>query len=110
MTDNVVGMLAYFTLIPAVVFLLIEPYNKSRFVRFHAWQSIAFGVSWAVLWVVLRIVVSIPFLGWMTFLFWPLIILAGFIIWIILVIKANQNQMFKLPILGDFAEKQANAM
>jgi len=46
LADNVAGMLAYFTIIPAIVFLVLEPYNRSRFVRFHAWQSIFFNVAW----------------------------------------------------------------
>jgi len=110
MTDNVAGMLAYFTIIPAIVFLVMEPFNKNRFVRFHAWQSVFFNLAWIALWIVLQIVVHIPFFGWLTFLVWPFIMLGGFIIWIVLVIKANQNQMFKLPMLGDLAEQQANAM
>ena len=49
LTDNAAGAIAYFTFIPAVLFLVTEPYNKSSYVRFHAWQSIllffgAFGV------------------------------------------------------------------
>ncbi len=40
MADNVAGMLAYITIIPAIIFLVMEPYNKNRFVRFHAWQNI----------------------------------------------------------------------
>jgi|SRR5579863_537775 uncharacterized membrane protein len=104
MSDNVAGMLAYFTIIPAVIFLVMEPYNKSRFVRFHAWQSLIFGVAWYILWYGLR------FVGLFTFFLWPLIGLGGFIVWIILVLKANQGQMFKLPVIGDIAEKQANAM
>jgi uncharacterized membrane protein len=110
LADNVAGMLAYFTILPAILFLVIEPYNKSRFVRFHAFQCIFFVVGWMVLGVALSIVAHIPVLGWLTFLMWPLISLAGFILWIILVIKANQNQMWKLPVIGDLAEKQANAM
>ena len=110
MTDNVAGMLAYFTFIPAIIFLVIEPYNKSKFIRFHAWQSLFFNIAWTVLWIGLRIVAHIPFLGWLTILVWPLVGLAGFIIWLILVLKANQGQMFKLPVVGDMAEKQAFAM
>lgn len=109
-TDNVTGMLAYFTIIPAIIFLVVEPYNKSKFVRFHAWQCIFFNIAWIALWIGLRIVVHIPLLGWLTILIWPLITLAGFIIWLILVLKANQGQMFKLPVIGDMAEKQAFAM
>lgn len=109
LTDNVAGMLAYFTIIPAIIFLVIDPYNRSRFIRFHAFQCIFFAVGWTVLWIALNIVVHIPFFGWLTILLWPLVGLAGLIIWIVLVLKAYQGQMFKLPIVGDIAEKQANA-
>ena len=107
LADNVAGMLAYFTIIPAIIFLVLEPYNKSRFVRFHAWQSILFNVAWWILWIGLRIVIHMPFLGFLTLFVWPLIWLGGFIVWIILVIKANQGQMFKLPVIGDLAQQQA---
>jgi len=110
MTDNVAGMLAYITIIPAIIFLVIAPYNRNRFIRFHAWQCIFFTIAWWVLWMALSVVAHIPLLGWLSFLIWPLIGLAGFIIWIVLLIKANQGQMFKLPTIGDMAEKQANAM
>ena len=40
MTDNVAGALAYATIIPAIIFLVVEPYKNSSFVRFHAWQCI----------------------------------------------------------------------
>jgi uncharacterized membrane protein len=110
MTDNVVGMLCYVTIVPAIIFLVMEPYNKSRFVRFHAFQMIFFSVAWIVIWIALSFVGMVPVLGWLTLLIWPLLGLGGLIIWIILLIKANQGQMFKLPIVGDLAEKQANAV
>jgi len=110
MTDNVAGMLAYVTIIPAIIFLVIEPYNKNRFVRFHSFQNLFFAVAWIVLWIALSIVAHIPILGWLTILIWPLVGLAGLVIWIILLLKANQGQMYKLPVIGDMAEKQANAM
>ena len=109
LTDNVAGMLAYVTIIPAIIFLVMAPYNKSRFVRFHSFQSIFFAVAWTVLWIALSIVGMIPVLGWATLIIWPLLGLGGLIIWIILLLKANQGQMFKLPVIGDMAEKQANS-
>ena len=109
LTDNVAGMLAYVTIIPAIVFLVVEPYNKSRFVRFHAFQCIFFAVAWTALWIVLSIIAHIPLLGWLTILIWPLVGLAGFVIWLVLLLKANQGQMWKLPFIGDMAEKQAGA-
>ena len=109
LTDNLAGALAYVTIIPAIVFLVMEPYNRNRFIRFHAFQCILAAVAWTALWIALGIVVRIPFFGWLTFLVWPLVSLAGFVVWLILVLKAYQGQMFKLPVIGDIAETQANA-
>ena len=110
MTDNMAAALAYFTFIPAIIFLVLEPYNRNRVIRFHAWQSLLFSAAWFVLWWVIRIMLHVPIFGFMTLFLIPLIWLAGFVIWIILVLKAYQGQMFKLPVIGDVAEKQANAM
>ena len=108
MTDNVVGMLCYITIVPAIIFLVLEPFNKKRFIRFHAFQCIFFAIAWTVLWIILAFIGHIPFLGWATIFVWPLVSLAGFVIWLILVLKAYQGQMFKLPVIGDFAEQQVN--
>jgi len=107
LTDNVAGALAYVTIIPAIVFLVVEPFNKKRFIRFHAFQCLFFAVAWTVLWIGLSIIAHLPFLGWATVLIWPLISLVGFVIWLVLVLKAYQGQMFKLPVIGDMAEQQA---
>ncbi len=107
LADNVAGMLAYVTIIPAIIFLVLEPYNRSRFVRFHAWQCIFFNIAWWILWFGLHIVAHVPFLGFFTILMWPLVGLGGFIVWLILLLKANKGEMYKLPVIGDLAEKQA---
>jgi len=104
LTDNVAGMLAYITIIPAIIFLVVAPYNTNRFIRFHSFQSIFFGVAWFVL------NVALAFLPY--FIEWPLRSLVGLIglaLWIILLIKAYGGHQWKLPIIGDIAEKQANA-
>jgi uncharacterized membrane protein len=109
LTDNVAGALAYVTIIPAIVFLVLEPFNRKRFIRFHAFQCLFFAAAWTVLWIGLSFIAHIPFLGWATVLLWPLFSLAGFVIWLILVLKAYQGQMFKLPVIGDMAAQQAGA-
>ncbi len=109
LADNIAGALAYVTIIPAIIFLVLEPFNRSRFVRFHAFQCLFFALAWFVLSILMNIVVHIPIFGWLTLLLWPIIGLAGFVIWLVLVLKAYQGQMFKLPIIGDLAEKQAGA-
>jgi len=115
MADNVAGLLAYITIIPAIIFLVMEPYNKNRFIRFHSWQNIFLHCAWFVAWIALMIVSVvlgfIPVLGHLiAFLLWMALVVGGCVIWIVLLIKANQGQMYKLPFLGDLAEKQANAM
>jgi uncharacterized membrane protein len=109
LTDNVAGALAYVTIIPAIVFLVMEPFNKKRFVRFHAFQSLFFFIAWAVFGIGMAFFSHIPILGWATLFLWPLISLAAFVILLILALKAYQGQMFKLPVIGDMAEQQAGA-
>ena len=98
-SQNLAGMLCYI-FFAGIIFLLVEPYNRNRFVRFHAFQSILFTIAW----VVLHGVVVIPYLGWAL---WPVVELAFLISWIVLLIKAYQGVMFKLPVIGEFAEQHA---
>ena len=66
MTDNVAGMLAYVTIIPAIIFLVMEPYNKNRFVRFHSFQCLFFAVALIVLHIGLSILAFVPFMAIIT--------------------------------------------
>ncbi len=114
LAENVAGALAYFTIIPAIVFLLIEPYNRNRFVRFHSFQCLFVAVALVVVDIALSIISAIfhlvPVIGWFAAaLMWPLYGLAVLALWLLLVIKAYQHQIYKLPVIGDMAEKQAGA-
>ena len=109
LADNVAGMLAYITIIPAIVFLVMEPYNRNRFIRFHSFQCIFFWVALVVIHISVSIVGMVPLLIFVTFPLHILVSLGALAIWIILLIKANQGLMYKLPYIGDLAEKQANA-
>ncbi len=100
--DNVAGLLCYF-LIPAIIFLVVEPYNRNKFIRFHAFQGIFYHVTWLVVAIVAGM---LPFLNLVLL---PLLSLAFFVGWIICLIKAFQGQMFKLPVIGPLAEKQAGS-
>ena len=108
LSDNAAGGLAYITIIPAIIFLIVEPYNRNSFVRFHAWQCIFLTIGCTVIDIALSFLVRLPFLGFMTLLIWPLVGLAFFLVWVLAVIKAFNGQRFKLPVIGDLAEKQAN--
>lgn len=77
-----------------VVFFLLE--KDDKFIRFHAMQSIVvFGG--------LTILSFIPILGWMLS---PLIMIGGFILWLVLILKAYKGEKYVLPVVGEFAEKQ----
>lgn len=104
LADNVAGMLAYVTIIPAIIFLVMEPYNRNRFVRFHSFQCLFTAVALIVIHIVLNMV---PLLGWAVSM---LVSAASLVLWVILLVKAYNGQMWKLPVVGDLAEKQANAM
>lgn len=102
LTDNSAGGLAYVTIIPAIIFLVVAPYNQKSFIRFHAWQSIFLNI----IAIVLSFINIIPLLGQLIFLVGMLIL---FVAWIIVLLKALKGERFKLPLIGDLAEKQAGA-
>ncbi len=117
LTSNVAGALAYVTLIPAIVFLVVDPFKNDKFVRFHSFQSIFFGVAWIVLWIGLFIVhfilAFIPVVGWilsiiLAFVLWLILGLGGFALWLFLMYKAYNNEQFMLPVIGKLAEQQAS--
>jgi uncharacterized membrane protein len=101
---NIAGLLCYVLgWVTGIIFLLLE--QRNRFVRFHAIQSIAtFGVLTAAS-IALNILAIIPFLGVIFDIINLLIGILGFILWIVLMVKAYQGKMFKLPWAGDLAKK-----
>ncbi len=111
LNDNAAGALSYITIVPAIVFLVMPPYNASSYVRFHAWQSIFLNIAAIILMIALSFftVFSMMFGVFFFLLFTRLVWLAWIIVWLICVLKAVNGQRFKLPIIGDLAEKQAGS-
>jgi uncharacterized membrane protein len=108
--DNLVAALAYITFIPAVVLVLIEPFKRNRFIRFHSFQSIFLTVATIVIAIALRILYSIltlvPVVGYlMAWLAVAVAVLGWGILWLVLLVKALQGQSFRLPVIGSLAEK-----
>ena len=110
MDDNVASALCYLVgFITGILFLVLEPYNKNRNIRFHAFQSIFFNVSVIALSIALTIVTMILpwFMGAMISLI-SLVLWLGILgLWIFLMFKAYNNQKVVLPVIGPMAEKQA---
>lgn len=106
------GLLCYILgLITGLIFFLIEKSNDV--VRFHAAQSIVFCGSVIVLWIVLMILgLILTSISWtlgnlyglLTLLVW----LGLFVVWVVLLIKGYSGTKWKLPVIGDLAERMAS--
>ncbi len=109
LSENAVGAIAYITFVPAIVFLVLPPYSKSSYVRFHAWQSIFLNLAAIIVNGALSVVVAWGVLsGAFFFIALPrLIWLFWILIWVLCSVKALNGKRFKLPLIGSFAEKQA---
>ncbi len=106
--ENTAAALCYLAgFITGIIFLVLEPYNKNKLIRFHAFQSIFLNVAVVIVWIGLGIVL-LPFGVWLGgwWLFW-LIRLAFLILWIYMLLQTYQGKKVVLPVIGDLAAKQA---
>lgn len=111
LSENVAATLCYvLTIITGVLFLVLEPYNKNRNIRFHAFQAIflflvalvcriALGILFTALWSVSGFFL----VSALSMLFG----LACFILWIYMLVSTYQGKKVVLPVIGPLAEKQA---
>ena len=108
--DNLLAALAYITFIPATIFVLIEPFKRNRFIRFHSFQSIFLTVATIMIAIALRILYSIltliPVAGYLlAWLALAVAVLGWGILWLVLLVKALQGETLRLPVIGSLAEK-----
>jgi uncharacterized membrane protein len=118
--ENIAGVLCYLIFwITGIIFLILEKKNKT--VRFHALQSIlTFIPLWIIAWIIGWLGApkwtygygpygiggfdaGIPALSYLSWIIW----IISIILWLILMLKTYQGEKFKLPIIGDIAEKNA---
>ncbi len=112
MDEKVAGLLCYVLgWITGIIFYIID---KRPFVRFHAAQSVVVFGGIAILYIILGMFVSASlFAGGIAgtgsfsigFLLYPVLGLVGFVLWVLLMIKAYSGQKFRVPIAADLAEK-----
>ena len=110
--DSLLGALAYMTFLPAVGFLLFDPYRRNSFVRFHAVQCLLFCLVSIVAAVLVRVLMLlllfVPVVGpLLVLLLVTIAALAALFVWIVLFVKAFQGERFALPLIGDLAEHYA---
>lgn len=115
--ENIAALLSYiFGWVTGLIFFLIE--KDSRLVRFHAMQSILLNVLLVILWFVVWIVTVVlwvaaaaigdvvgAIVSILSTLIFVVFGVAALIAVILCLVKAFQGQYFKLPIIGNFAER-----
>jgi uncharacterized membrane protein len=103
---NVASALCYLAgLITGIIFLVLAPYNQNKTIRFHAFQSIFLTVAWIVLEMIIGVLGALTHGAF--WLLYPLLGIAALLVWLYMMYAAYTNKKVKLPVVGDFAEKQA---
>ena len=107
---KLLGAIAYVGIISAIILLLVPALRSSRFVRFHAWQSVLFTIASAALGLALKLLFLIfailPVVGFL--LAWLSLGVGSLgivILWIMLLVKAAQGHHYELPVIGPLAEQ-----
>jgi uncharacterized membrane protein len=102
--ENVAGLLCYLVgWITGIIFLLID---KRPWVRFQAAQSIVVFGGLTVIRIGLGLMHGFAgFVGWGVYgLLYVALGLLGFVLWIVLMIKAFQHQTWRVPVAADIAD------
>lgn len=120
LSPNFAALLSY-VWIPVTSILVLVTEKENRMVRFHAWQSIFLGVSLALLSIGLSVLIGVIMLiaGAVSPYAGVLVSIVSLIVWLILaavmlggwvfcLFKAYQGTIYKLPLIGKFAEQMAN--
>ena len=101
---NVAGLLSYLVgIITGILFLVLE--KENRFVRFHAMQSTIVSGSLIALSIILSVFMGI--IPAVAALILGLLNIASLVLWIVCMVQAFQGKLFRLPVVGDIAAKQA---
>jgi uncharacterized membrane protein len=103
--ENFVGLLCYlFLWVTGIVFLILE--KKSRYVRFHAIQSILTFLSLTLIGYGINTISGMPIIGGLTgSVLSPLFCLMGLLLWVFLMFKAFIGEKYKIPVIGDIAQR-----
>ncbi len=112
LAPNIASMVCYICApLTSIIMMFVEKDNKQ--VLFHAWQATIFAVGTFVVQIALNILIAIVSqivapIGMVLGLFPMVIALAAFVVWIICLVKSFQGEQWKIPYIGDIAEKQVH--
>jgi len=107
LSDNAASAISYFTFIPAFIFLLVAPYKESPYTRFHAWQSVLLDITAFAIEIIFGAIALLTlFLGSVALAYSVRVIsVLWLVLWLTCVIKAMNGKRFKIPVLGNIAER-----
>ena len=111
--ENAASLLCYVLwALSGVIFLVLQPYNRSKLVRFHAWQSILTSIvlfgAWFVVLAIAGILRIMPWIG--APIASALVSVFGLSmmgLWLLMMFKAYQGGSLDLPFISRFAQKQS---
>lgn len=120
LSPNAAALVSYIW-VPVTSILVIATEKQNRLVRFHAWQSLFFGLGIFALTIVLSIVIGVlmlvagaisPYLGIIislgSLLVWMILAAAILGVWIMCLVKAYKGEMYRLPLIGKYAENMSS--
>jgi len=110
--ENVASALSYLALVlTGVLFLFLEPYNRNKAIRFHAFQAIFVWIAIVVASFAVNIVFGTilggPHTFWLLDLIWSGFSLCVIALWLLLMYKAYNGERWVLPMIGEMAQKYA---
>jgi uncharacterized membrane protein len=116
LSANVAALISYL-FVPVTSIVMLATEKENRLVRFHAWQSLFFGLGIFAMTIVMSVVIGVvslvlsalsPVAGVLvtivSLIVWLGLALAILAVWFFCIFKAYQGEMYKLPLFGKFAE------
>lgn len=106
MDQKTASWFAYILSVVSAIILLVTE-KKDKIVRTHAWQSLGLGIFFIAVYIVIGILAAIlwwGFLWWFFILLYNLAWIAWLTITVICIIRASQNDMFKIPVIYDMVK------
>lgn len=103
LSDKCLGVIAYITIVPAIILLTVSPSKKSSYVRLQAWQSVLLNVAAYIITAALGITLSYYgpyFYLSLRLFFW---VVCCFV-WRQCVVRALEGKHCRLTFIGDLAE------
>ena len=104
--ENHLGLLAYLTPVPALALLIIEPYSRNGFVRFHSYQCLLLTLASIVLGALTWTLSFVSLKGLLSNLM-HLLVVAG---WVWAAYMASQGRQWQVPIIGELARRKASRL